>query len=73
MTELMKFERFLTENQTDFQTGLKNETSISANRIHISTLPSPPAHCRAMLRHSYDEGFRKAAQMKFEAINSRDT
>jgi hypothetical protein len=36
MTELIK----LDENQID----LKDETSISANRIHISTLLSSSAH-----------------------------
>jgi hypothetical protein len=49
MIELMKFERF--ENQIDVQIDLKNETSISANRIHISTLLSSSTHWRAMLRH----------------------
>jgi hypothetical protein len=69
MAGLMK----LDENQTEVQINLKNETSISANRIHISTLPLSSAHWRAMLRHSHGEGFRKAAQVEFEAINSRDT
>ncbi len=71
MIELIKFER--SENQIDVQIDLKVETSISANRIHISTLPSSSAQWRAMLRHFHDEEFRKAAQMKFDAINSRDT
>jgi hypothetical protein len=75
---LMEFERF--ENQIDFRIGLKEESFIDShtgtevsNRIHISTLPSSSAHWRAMLRHSHGEGFRKAAQVEFEAINSRGT
>jgi hypothetical protein len=71
MIELMKFER--SENQIDVQIDLKNETFISANRIHISTLLSSSTHWRVMLRHSHDEEFKKATQMKFDAINSRDT
>jgi hypothetical protein len=80
MTELMEFDRFLIENQIDFRIDLKEESSIDfhintqiSNRIHISTLLSLWAHWRAMLRHFYDEEFRKAAQMKFDAINDRDT
>jgi hypothetical protein len=80
MTELMKFERSLIENQIDFRIDLKEESSIDfhidtkiSNRIHISTLFSSSTHWRAMLKHSHEEEFRKAAQMKFEAINSRDT
>ncbi len=81
MTELMK----LDENQIDFQIDLKEESFITQNqinlhintkapnRIHISTLLSSSAHWRAMLRHFHDEGFRKAAQMKFDAIDDRDT
>ncbi len=71
MTELMKFERFLIENQIDFQIDAKEEST--TNRIHISTLLSSSAHWRAMLRHSHDEEFEKAAQMKFEAISSENT
>ncbi len=85
MTELMKFDRFLIENQIDFRIDLKEESSITQNqinlhintkipnRIYISTLLSSSAHWRAMKRHFHDEEFRKAAQMKFDAINSRDT
>jgi hypothetical protein len=42
MTELMKFERFLIENQIDFQIDAKEEST--TNRIHISTLLSSSAH-----------------------------
>jgi hypothetical protein len=69
MIELMKFEEsFITQNQIN----LHIRTKIS-NRIHINTLSLSSAHWRAMLRHSNDKEFRKAAQMKFDAINSRDT
>ncbi len=71
MIELIIFERF--ENQIDVQIDLKVETSISANRIHISMLFSSSAHWRAMLRHSHDEKFRKAVQIKFDAIDDRNT
>jgi hypothetical protein len=43
----------------------------SKNRPHISNLPSPPAHWRAMLRHPHAEGFRKAAQVEYDAIENR--
>jgi hypothetical protein len=68
MTELMKFERSFIENQINLHINTK-----VSNRIHISTLPSSSTHWRAMLRHFYDEEFRKAAQMKFDAIDDRDT
>jgi hypothetical protein len=69
MIELMKFEEsFITQNQIN----LHINTKIS-NRIHINTLSLSSTHWRAMLRHSHDEEFRKAAQMKFDAISSRDT
>ncbi len=85
MAGLMKFDRPLIENQTDSRIGLKEESSITqnqvnlhistkvSNRIHISTLPLSSAHWRAMLRHSHGEGFRKAAQIEFDAIDDRDT
>jgi hypothetical protein len=69
MTELIK----LNENQIEVQIDLKNETSISANRIHISTLLSSSAHWRAMLKHSHEDEFRKVAQLEFDVIESRDT
>jgi hypothetical protein len=69
MIELMKFEEsFITQNQINLHINTK-----VSNRIHISTLPLSSTHWRAMLRHSHDEEFRKAAQMKFDAINSKDT
>jgi hypothetical protein len=43
------------------------------NRIHISTLFSSSAYWRAMLRHSHDERFRKAAQVEYDAIDDRET
>ncbi len=46
---------------------------LSSNRPHISNLSPPPAHWRAMLRHSHAEGFRKAAQVEYDAIENRDT
>jgi hypothetical protein len=45
---------------------------LSSNRLHISNLSLSSAHWRAMLRHSYAEDFRKAAQIKYEAIENRD-
>jgi hypothetical protein len=63
----------LMKNQTDVQIGLKDETSISANRIHISTLLSSSAHWRAMLKHPHGDGFRKATQLEFDAIEGRGT
>ncbi len=79
MTELMK----LDKNQVDFQIVLKKESFISQidsyidtnvfNCIHISTLSSSSTHWRAMLRHSHDEEFKKATQMKYDAIDDRDT
>jgi hypothetical protein len=44
-----------------------------SNQIYISTLPSSSAHWRAMLRHSHDKRFRKAAQIKYDVIDDRDT
>jgi hypothetical protein len=77
MAGLMK----LDKNQADFQTGLKEGSPTTdshtgmkvPNRIHISTLPPPPAHWRAMLKHPHGDGFRKAAQLEFEAIEGRGT
>ncbi len=68
MTGLMKFERFLIENQVN----LHISTEIP-NRIHISTLPPPPDHWRAMLKHPHGDEFRKAAQLEFDAIENRGT
>jgi hypothetical protein len=65
MTELMKFERFLIENQVNLHISTK-----VSNRIHISTLPSSSAHWRAMLKHLHEDEFRKAAQLEFDAIES---
>jgi hypothetical protein len=85
MAGLMKFDRSLIENQIDFRTGLKEESFITqnqvnlhictkvSNRIHISTLFSSSAHWRAMLKHSHEDEFRKAAQLEFDAIEGRDT
>jgi hypothetical protein len=80
MTELLKFDRSLIENQIDFRIDLKEESSIDSqtdtkvsNHIHINTLPSSSAHWRAMLKHSHEDEFRKAAQLEFDAIESRDT
>ncbi len=60
------------ENKNYLQIDMKITNRKIPNRIHISTLPSLSAHERAMLRHLHDEKFRKAAQMKFDAINSRE-
>jgi hypothetical protein len=73
MAGLMKFDRPLIENQIDVRTGLKVEAPTSANRIHISTLPPSLAHWRAMLKHPHGDGFRKAAQLEFDAIEGRGT
>jgi hypothetical protein len=85
MIELMKFERFFVENQIDFSNRFEKKSFITqnqinlhintkiSNRIHLSTLLLSSAHWRTMLRHSHDEKFRKAAQMKFNAFNSKDT
>jgi hypothetical protein len=72
MIELMKFERFFTDKSfiTQNQINLHINTKIS-NCIYISTLFSSSAHWRAMQRHSHDEEFKKAAQMKFDAINNK--
>jgi hypothetical protein len=71
MTELMKFERFFIENQIDFQIDLKEESFITQNqinlhtstkifnRIHIIMLLSSSTRWRAMLKHSYEDEFRK--------------
>jgi hypothetical protein len=81
MTELMK----LNENQIDFRIDLKEESSITqdqinlhintkiSNRIHISTLLSSSAHWQAMLKHFYEDKFKKVAQIEFDAIDDRDT
>jgi hypothetical protein len=55
------------------QSDQLNSDQLSSNRPHISNLPPPPAHWRAMLRHPHAEGFRKAAQVEYEAIENRGT
>ncbi len=70
MIELMKFERFLIENQINVQIDLKDEIS---NRIHINTSLSSSTHWRAMLKHSHEDEFRKVAQLEFDVIKNRDT
>jgi hypothetical protein len=70
MTEILsKLSSIHDVNQSD-QSNL-NQLS-SKNRLHISNLSSSSAHWRAMLRHSHAENFRKAAQMKYDAIENRD-
>jgi hypothetical protein len=81
MIELMKLKNSLIKNQIDFQIDLKKESSIIdthidmkvSNRTHISTLSSSSAHWRAMLKHLHEDEFRKTAQMKYDAIDDRDT
>jgi hypothetical protein len=76
--EMRKFPSF----HAAFMTGLvkpayvdqsDQSDQLSSNRPHISNLSPPPAHWRAMLRHSHAEGFRKAAQVEYDAIENRDT
>jgi hypothetical protein len=42
-------------------------------RIHINDLPDPPSHWRAMERHPHGEGFRKAAQLEYDALEKKET
>ncbi len=69
MIEMMKSTSIQNVNQSD----QSNFDKLSSNRLHISNLSVSSAHWRAMLRHSHAERFRKAAQMKYEAIENRDT
>ncbi len=48
-----------------------NDDQLSKPRYHISNLSASSSHWRAMLRHSHAEGFRKATQMKYDAIENR--
>ncbi len=45
----------------------------SSSKFHISNLSKSFLHWRAMLRHSHAEEFIKAAQMKYDAIETRKT
>jgi hypothetical protein len=54
------------------QSNQSNDDQLSSNRSHISNLSLSSAHWRAMLRHSHANGFRKAAQLEYEAIENRD-
>ncbi len=66
MTELMTKPAYV--NQSD----QLNSDQLSSNRPHISNLPPPPAHWRAMLRHPHAKKFRKAARIEYDAIENRD-
>jgi hypothetical protein len=68
MIEMMKSTFIQNVNQSD----QSNFDKLSSNQSHISNLSVSSAHWRAMLRHSHAEKFRKAAQMKYEAIENRD-
>jgi hypothetical protein len=69
MTEILSKPSFIKNaNQSD----QLNSDQLSSNRSHISNLSPPPAHWRAMLRHSHAERFRKAAQIEYDAIENRD-
>jgi hypothetical protein len=70
MTEILsKSSSIQNVNQSD-QSNL-NQLS-SKSRSHISNFSSSSTHWRAMLRHSHAENFRKATQMKYDAIENRD-
>jgi hypothetical protein len=69
MIEMIKSSFIQNANQSD----QLNFDQLSINRSHISNLSPSPAHWRAMLRHSHAKEFRKAAQMKYETIENRDT
>jgi hypothetical protein len=45
----------------------------SSFKIHISNLSKSSLHWRAMLRHSHAEKFIKAAQMKYDVIETKKT
>ncbi len=47
--------------------------TISSFKFHISNLSKSSLHWRAMLRHSHAEEFKKAAQMKYDVIETKRT
>jgi hypothetical protein len=47
--------------------------TISSFKFHISNLSKSSLHWRVMLRHSHAEEFIKAAQMKYDAIETKKT
>jgi hypothetical protein len=63
---------FMTELIKSAYVNQSDQSNQLSNRSHISNLSLLSAHLRAMLRHSHAEEFRKAAQMKYEAIEDRD-
>ncbi len=47
--------------------------TISSSKFHISNLSKSLLHWKAMLRHSHAEEFIKAAQMKYDVIETKRT
>jgi hypothetical protein len=45
----------------------------SSSKFHINNLSKSSFHWRAMLRHSHAEKFIKAAQMKYDVIETKET
>ena len=50
-----------------------NKISPKGEDQHLNNLPSPPSNWRAMLRHPHVEGFMKAANAEYSALESRGT
>jgi hypothetical protein len=46
--------------------------TVSSSKFHISNLSKLFQHYKAMLRHSYAKKFRKATQIKYDAIENRE-
>ncbi len=65
--------QIIAYQRSNFYTNIKITDRKISNCIHISTLLSLSTHWQAMLKHPHDEKFRKATQVKFDAIDSQDT
>lgn len=54
-------------------TLVKQPASNPKAAIHLSQLPDPPSNWRAMLRHPHAEGFTRAAEVEYAALELRKT
>lgn len=41
--------------------------------VHLADLPDPPTNWRSMLNHPHADGFRRAAEMEYSALEARGT
>jgi hypothetical protein len=76
--EIIKISKFYTalmieimiSNEKNDESQIENFTN---KKLHISDLSSSSSYWRAVQKHSHSNEFRKAAQIKFDAIDYRDT